>query len=87
MRERGTWGLPAGGGDVGERGQQPDPAEEWTLVLPDGDPQQRRDLERTKWFQYRLYDDGGALLYSSPHLQVRETRREGDGAVVVVGSP
>lgn len=56
------------------------------LVLPDGDPQQRRDLERAKWFQYRLYDDG-TLLYSSPHLQFRETRRESDGTLVVAGSP
>lgn len=56
------------------------------LVLPDGDPQQRRDLERAKWYQYRLYR-GGALLYSSPSLQVRETRRESDGALVVSGSP
>ncbi|MFI6803814.1 hypothetical protein ACIBO6_02150 [Streptomyces luteogriseus] len=56
------------------------------LVLPDGDPQQRRDLERSTRYQYRLYD-GGALLYSSPDLQVRETRRESDGALVVTGSP
>ncbi|MDX3528214.1 hypothetical protein P1P75_17660 [Streptomyces sp. ID05-39B] len=56
------------------------------LVLPDGDPQQRRDLERAGRYQYRLYD-GGTLLYSSPDLQVRETRRESDGALVVMGSP
>jgi hypothetical protein len=56
------------------------------LVLPDGDPQQRRDLERAAWFQYRLYE-GGVLRYSSPHLQVREIRRESDGALVVAGSP
>ncbi|MEU9189445.1 hypothetical protein AB0D14_33870 [Streptomyces sp. NPDC048484] len=56
------------------------------LVLPDGDPQQRRVLERAGTYQYRLYD-GGVLLYSSPYLQVRETRRESDGALVVVGSP
>jgi len=56
------------------------------LVLPDGDPQQRRDLERATWYQYRLYE-GGVLLYSSPGLQVRETRREDDGALVVMGSP
>jgi hypothetical protein len=56
------------------------------LVLPDGNPQQRRDLERAGRYQYRLYD-GGALLYSSPDLQVRETRRASDGALVVTGSP
>ncbi|MGW5096312.1 hypothetical protein ACWEQ1_17260 [Streptomyces nodosus] len=56
------------------------------LVLPDGDPQQRRDLERSTRYQYRLYD-GGVLLYSSPDLQVRETRREDDGTLVVMGSP
>lgn len=37
-------------------------------------------------YEYRLYDDG-ALLYSSPDLQLRETRRESDGALVVTGSP
>ncbi|MFD4528445.1 hypothetical protein ACFWP7_31905 [Streptomyces sp. NPDC058470] len=56
------------------------------LVLPDGDPQQRRVLERAGTYQYRLYG-GGVLLYSSPDLQVRETRRESDGALVVMGSP
>ncbi|MFE1987653.1 hypothetical protein [Streptomyces mirabilis] len=56
------------------------------LVLPDGDPQQRRDLERAGRYQYRLYD-GGSPLYSSPDLQVREIRRESDGALVVTGSP
>ncbi|NEB01906.1 hypothetical protein [Streptomyces sp. SID13726] len=56
------------------------------LVLPDGDPQQRRDLERAASYQYRVYVDG-ALLYSSPPLRVHETRRESDGSLVVVGSP
>lgn len=55
------------------------------LILPDGDPQQRRDLEQATWYQYRLHQ-GGALLYSSPHLQLRETRRE-NGGVLVTGSP
>ncbi|MEU6350097.1 hypothetical protein ABZ896_12290 [Streptomyces sp. NPDC047072] len=56
------------------------------LVLPDGDPQQRRDLERSTRYQYRLYD-GRVLLYSSPDLKLRDTRREDDGALVVAGSP
>ncbi|WP_019074430.1 hypothetical protein [Streptomyces hokutonensis] len=56
------------------------------LVLPDGDPQQRRDLERAGTYRYRLYDDG-RLLYSSPPLRLHETRRESDGALVIMGSP
>ncbi|MGW7046403.1 hypothetical protein ACWGDT_27690 [Streptomyces avermitilis] len=56
------------------------------LVLPDGDPQQRRDVERAGRYQYRLYS-GGQLLYSSPDLQVREIRWESDGVLVVTGSP
>ncbi|MFB0629406.1 hypothetical protein [Streptomyces sp. AB3(2024)] len=56
------------------------------LTLPDADPQQRRDLEWSKRYQYNLYV-GGALLYSSPELEVRETRRAGDGALIVSGSP
>ncbi|WP_328499696.1 hypothetical protein OG828_48690 [Streptomyces sp. NBC_00457] len=56
------------------------------LTLPDGDPQQRRDLERAKWYQYKLYR-GSELLYLSPLLTLRETRRAEDGALVVTGSP
>ncbi|MET9522934.1 hypothetical protein [Streptomyces coeruleorubidus] len=56
------------------------------LTLPDADPQQRRDLEAAKWFQYRLYR-GSALLYSSPHLTLSETRRTNDGALVMAGHP
>ncbi|WP_405842476.1 hypothetical protein OG528_29325 [Streptomyces platensis] len=56
------------------------------LTLPDADPQQRRDLERSKSYQYELYR-GGALLYSSPQLTLSETRRVKDGALVVTGSP
>ncbi len=56
------------------------------LTLPDADPQQRRSLERAEWYQYELYR-GGALLYSSPQLRVRETRRVTDGSLVVTGSP
>ncbi|NUK82170.1 hypothetical protein HRW23_33375 [Streptomyces lunaelactis] len=56
------------------------------LTLPDADPQQRRDLERTQWYQYELYRSS-ALLYSSPQLTLSETRRASDGALVVTGSP
>lgn len=56
------------------------------LVLPDADPQQRRDLEHAGHYQYALYVEG-ELLYSSPELTLREIRRDGDGALVVTGSP
>ncbi|MFB6945587.1 hypothetical protein ACFWGL_36660 [Streptomyces sp. NPDC060286] len=56
------------------------------LTLPDADPGQRRDLERTQRYQYELYSSG-ALLYSSPQLTLSETRRAKDGALVVTGSP
>ncbi|MFC9228330.1 hypothetical protein ACFTZI_05070 [Streptomyces decoyicus] len=56
------------------------------LTLPDADPQQRRDLEWSKQFQYDLFLRG-ALLYSSPQLKVRGCRRDGDGALIVTGSP
>ncbi|NUK01083.1 hypothetical protein [Streptomyces lunaelactis] len=56
------------------------------LTLPDADPQQRRDLERTQWYQYELYRSS-ALLCSSPQLTLSETRRASDGALVVTGSP
>ncbi|MFE5097881.1 hypothetical protein ACFRCI_48545 [Streptomyces sp. NPDC056638] len=56
------------------------------LTLPDADPQQRRDLERTQWYQYALYRSS-ALLYSSPQLTLSEARRAKDGSLVVTGSP
>ncbi|MFE4206651.1 hypothetical protein ACFRSX_29700 [Streptomyces goshikiensis] len=56
------------------------------LVLPDADPQQRRDLERAERYAYELYLDG-KLLYSSPVLTLRDTRRDETGALVVTGSP
>ena len=56
------------------------------LTLPDADPQQRRDLARSQWFQYELYR-GGVLVYSSGHLQLTETRRNDAGELVVSGSP
>lgn len=56
------------------------------IVLPDADPQQRRDLERAGRFQYEVYLEG-RLLYSSPELTLRTARRDGDGALVVTGSP
>ncbi|MEV0505275.1 hypothetical protein AB0I84_47935 [Streptomyces spectabilis] len=56
------------------------------LTWPDADPQQRRDLERAGHFQYDLYRDG-QLLYSSPNLTVRGTRRTRDGSLVITGSP
>ncbi|MFJ2630121.1 hypothetical protein ACIO6T_44195 [Streptomyces sp. NPDC087532] len=57
------------------------------LVLPDADPQQRRDLEKATQFQYWLYRDG-ALLYASPPLQMRDLRRAtDDGALILTGSP
>ncbi|MFE1546542.1 hypothetical protein [Streptomyces sp. NPDC058718] len=56
------------------------------LVLPDVDPQQRRDLERAGRYQYELYVEGEAP-YSSPGLTLREIRRDDDGVLVVTGSP
>ncbi|MFC9622779.1 hypothetical protein ACFTXM_23235 [Streptomyces sp. NPDC056930] len=56
------------------------------LTLPDADPEQRRDLERTQRYQYELYSSS-ALLYSSPQLTLSETHRAKDGALVVTGSP
>ncbi|MFD8489434.1 hypothetical protein [Streptomyces sp. NPDC059712] len=56
------------------------------LVLPDADPQQRRDLERATRYTFELWR-GGTLLYQSPPLTVHETRRDGDGALVVTGAP
>ncbi|MFF3177912.1 hypothetical protein ACFVQ0_35435 [Streptomyces sp. NPDC057900] len=56
------------------------------LTVPDVDPQQRRDVERARQFQYELYR-GGVLLYSSPFLTLSETRRTGDGSLVIAGSP
>ncbi|MFJ4276111.1 hypothetical protein ACIP29_36845 [Streptomyces coelicoflavus] len=56
------------------------------LVLPDADPQQRRDLERATRYTFELRR-GGTLLYQSPQLKVHETRRAGDGALIVTGSP
>ncbi|KMS67241.1 hypothetical protein ACM01_43560 [Streptomyces viridochromogenes] len=56
------------------------------LTLPDADPQQRRDLERATSYRYELYRED-ALLYSSPRLALSETRRAGDGALVVAGCP
>ncbi|WP_406066220.1 hypothetical protein OG462_41715 [Streptomyces sp. NBC_01077] len=56
------------------------------MTLPDADPEQRRALERCKSYGWDLYRDG-ALLYSSPPLTLSMTRRTGDGALVVKGSP
>lgn len=56
------------------------------LVLPDGDPQQRRDLEKETEFQYWLYRDD-ALLYVSPTLQKTDIRLAPDGALVLTGAP
>ncbi|MFJ9574762.1 hypothetical protein ACIRQF_00020 [Streptomyces sp. NPDC101191] len=56
------------------------------LVLPDADAQQRRDLERAGHYQYEIYLEG-RLLYSSPELTLRDTRRDDAGALVVTGSP
>ncbi|GAA1149183.1 hypothetical protein GCM10009577_85700 [Streptomyces javensis] len=56
------------------------------LTLPDADPQQRCDMERSTWIQYKLYR-GGALVYSSGHLELRETRRDDNGALVLSASP
>ncbi|MER5439088.1 hypothetical protein [Streptomyces sp. NPDC002790] len=56
------------------------------LTLPDTDPQPRRDLEWSKQFQYNLFLHS-ALLYSSPQLKIRESRRAGDGALTPNGSP
>ena len=56
------------------------------LTLPDADPHQRRDMERSTWIQYKLYRDG-ALVYSSGHLELRGTRRDDNGALVVSASP
>ncbi|MFJ1551438.1 hypothetical protein [Streptomyces sp. NPDC088246] len=56
-------------------------------MLPDADPQQRRDLEKETQLRYWLYRDG-ALLYTSPPLQMRDIRRAaGDGALILTGSP
>ncbi|MEK8141564.1 hypothetical protein NKH18_00215 [Streptomyces sp. M10(2022)] len=56
-------------------------------MLPDADPQQRRNLEKVTQLQYWLYRDG-ALLYASPPLQMRDIRRaDGDGALILTGSP
>ncbi|WNI27348.1 hypothetical protein [Streptomyces sp. ITFR-16] len=56
------------------------------LTLPDVDPQQRREVEWAKRFQYELYRSG-ALLYSSPSLTLSETRRTSEGFLVIAGSP
>ncbi|MFG3112881.1 hypothetical protein ACGF4C_00615 [Streptomyces sp. NPDC048197] len=56
------------------------------LTLPDADPQQRRALEHATRFEYWLYRRG-ALVYQSPALTVRETRRIKDGSLVVTASP
>ncbi|MFJ5850435.1 hypothetical protein [Streptomyces sp. NPDC092903] len=57
------------------------------LVLPDADPQRRRDLEKETGFQYWLYQDG-ALLYASPPLQMRGIRwAGGDRSLILTGSP
>lgn len=57
------------------------------LVLPDADPQQRRNLEKVTQLQHWLYRDG-ALLYASPSLQMTEIRRaDGDGALILTGAP
>ncbi|MEU2245031.1 hypothetical protein ABZ572_37240 [Streptomyces sp. NPDC018338] len=56
------------------------------FVLPDADPQQRRDLERAGRYAYTLYLEGEEL-YVSPGLVLREIRRDGHGALVVTGSP
>ncbi|MFJ9380404.1 hypothetical protein [Streptomyces sp. NPDC101455] len=56
------------------------------LTLPDADPQQRRELERAKWVQYKLFRNS-TMLYVSPHLTLSEIRRAKDGALVLSGSP
>ncbi|MCY0929458.1 hypothetical protein OTB20_25310 [Streptomyces sp. H27-H1] len=56
------------------------------LTLPDADPQQRRQLEWSKEYQYNLYIKG-QLLYSSPQLALKGTRRTHEGALVLTGSP
>ncbi|WP_281404644.1 hypothetical protein [Streptomyces javensis] len=43
-------------------------------------------MERSTWIQYKLYR-GGALVYSSGHLELRETRRDDNGALVLSASP
>lgn len=56
------------------------------LTLSDTDPQQRRDLQRATWYQYKLYR-ARSLLYSSPYLTLSETRRVSNGALALTGSP
>lgn len=56
------------------------------LTLPDADPQQRRELERSERFEYELYSNG-AQVYASPSLVLRETRRTKDGSLVLCGTP
>lgn len=74
-------------GDITSRGILRDGRGFAELTLPDADPEQRRDLEHTKRFQYELLRDG-TVRYRSPYLYVREIRRrESDGALVVTGSP
>ena len=73
-------------GKITSQGVQRDGRGFVELTLPDGDPQQRRELERADSYRYELYRSS-ALLYSSPRLTLSETRRASDGALVVVGSP
>ncbi|MBB4161739.1 hypothetical protein [Streptomyces cinereoruber] len=56
------------------------------LVLPDADPQQRRDLERAERYRFKLYLDGQEL-YASPELTLHYAERDGDGALAVTGHP
>ncbi|MFJ4873352.1 hypothetical protein [Streptomyces sp. NPDC088757] len=56
------------------------------LVLPDVDPQQRRLLERAGRYRFELYLDSGQL-YCSPPLILHAAKRNGDGALVVIGCP
>ncbi|MFL4910923.1 hypothetical protein ACJ6WF_49500 [Streptomyces sp. MMS24-I2-30] len=56
------------------------------ITLP-ADPQQRRDLERARSYQFSLYRDG-LQFYTTPRsLRVVEIRRASDGALVVTGAP
>ncbi|WP_412079421.1 hypothetical protein ACLF6K_38240 (plasmid) [Streptomyces xanthophaeus] len=55
------------------------------LTLPDGDPEQRRALERCKTYGFELYLEG-RLIYSSPQLTLNGTSRASDGSLVVTGS-
>ncbi|MFF5638432.1 hypothetical protein [Streptomyces sp. NPDC012825] len=52
------------------------------LVLPDADPQQRRDLERVGCYRFDL-DLEGEELYSSPPLRLGSVQRHKDGALVM----